>query len=384
LDELPAIPPNHQGAKRWGDPAVNTYEYASDVIQESDGGYTVLWSGDRANGSLIKFDANGNWVSLHSYQVARNNFYPQAFAKTSDGGYIIGGQLINGSSYFAYAVKINSSYAVEWARKLGQNYYASYFSDIIQLSTGEYVATGVRTKPLSTDEDVLVVELNSNGTVNTSAIVGGTGIDRGLQITKAVSDTGYLITGCTASYGQPGSGNSDCAEVYLIKLTSALGLSWTKTYGQNGAANDFINDIRVNGSGYFMSGNTGGDFTENFFYSQLSSTGILQTLGGLKAGGANYFFGEGIVHPLSDGYLITGRVVKTSAPTNSQIYTAKTKLSGAINSCTDIPQALTFVSSSGGTIVTPAFVINDNTIVPSHLTPATTITSGGTPTNSCN
>ena len=81
-------------------------------------------------------------------------------------------------------------------------------------------------------------------------VYGGTGSEWGYSI-QQTSDGGYIIGGNTSGFGTaPGVYN----DVYLLKVTSAGTLQWTKTYGSS-LGEEFGNCVRqTTDGGYIITG----------------------------------------------------------------------------------------------------------------------------------
>lgn len=76
---------------------------------------------------------------------------------------------------------------------------------------------------------------------------GGAGWDEGNSVRETI-DNGYIIAGCTGSF-------SSSDDVYLIKTDADGGTLWTKTYG--GVYGDGANSVQqTSDSGYILTGYT--------------------------------------------------------------------------------------------------------------------------------
>ncbi|MDD5530031.1 MAG: T9SS type A sorting domain-containing protein [bacterium] len=149
-----------------------------------------------------------------------------------------------------YFVKINSlicAPGTTWTKTYGgtkndKGYCVQQTSDSGYIITGETYSYGAGYK------DVYLIKTSPIGDTLWTRAYGGIKDDCGNSV-QQTTDNGYIITGYTDSYG---AGNSD---VYLIKTNSSGDTLWTKTYG--GTSTDWGESVQqTQDGGYIISGGT--------------------------------------------------------------------------------------------------------------------------------
>ena len=134
----------------------NARAYDEDITggqQTADGGYVLCGYSD--NGSphghlalLIKLDDYGNVELSKTYQYPPENHGAEAYAitQTDDGGYVIGGELINEitkvSTYGCWMAKVDDLGVVEWIHAFGHATTIHYPNAIKETPEGDIVAAG--------------------------------------------------------------------------------------------------------------------------------------------------------------------------------------------------------------------------------------------------
>ena len=122
-----------------------------------------------------------------------------------------------------------------------------------------FILTGITMSFGVGNNDIYLIKTNVHGDTLWTKTYGGESDDRSYCI-QQTTDSGYIITGYTSSFG---AGNKD---VYLIKTDSAGDTLWTKTFG--GLLDDWGNSIQqTSDGGYIILGSTESFGSGNFdFY----------------------------------------------------------------------------------------------------------------------
>jgi prepilin-type N-terminal cleavage/methylation domain-containing protein len=202
--------------KTWGGTA---YEYGNSVVQTSDGGYAVTGKTRSYGAGAGKTDAflakytSGGTLSWSKTWGGTGDEVGNAVVQTSDGGYMVIGST---DSYGAggddsVLIKYDSSGNLSWAKTWGGS-GDDVGNSVVQNSNNTYAITGSTTSYGAGSIDMFIAKYASDGTLSWGKTWGGSGDDLGNSIVKT-NDSGYAVTGRTASYG---SGRSD---MLLAKYT---------------------------------------------------------------------------------------------------------------------------------------------------------------------
>jgi hypothetical protein len=223
------------------------------VRQTSDGGYIIVGyttsfgGAGQSNVYLIKTNASGDTLWTRTYG-GTNESYGSSVQQTSDGGYIITGQIFLGpKGYDAYLIKTNASGDTLWTRTYGGT-SGDYGSFVQPTSDGGYIVAGYTASYGAGGPDVWLIKTNASGDTLWTRTYGGTGGDYCFS-GQATSDTGYIVAGYTTSFGAGGF------DVYLVKTNASGDTLWTRTYG--GTSSDFGDGVQqTSDGGYIISGST--------------------------------------------------------------------------------------------------------------------------------
>lgn len=136
----------------------NARAYDQSIVagqQTADGGYALAGYSD--NGApegnlalLIKLDGAGNlqWSKTHNYVPDDHGAEAYALTQTADGGYLIGGELINeidnnkAATYGCWFAKVDDEGEIVWMRSYGHAATIHYPKDIAETPQGDFVACG--------------------------------------------------------------------------------------------------------------------------------------------------------------------------------------------------------------------------------------------------
>lgn len=262
-----------------------------DLQQTTDTGYIILGSGSSFATTLLhKLTSTGDSVWTKEYSI----FNRGAVKQTSDGGYVIAGGLTD-----VFLIKTNSTGDTLWTKGYGRNGQDGG-SSVQQTTDGGYILAGYSINFSTGDSDAYVIKTNAAGDTLWTKIIGGTAEDAA-NCVQQTSDGGYIVTGHTSSFG---AGMND---LLLIKMDSNGTIQWTKTYG--GTANDAGRSIKqTTDGGYIIAGYTS-SFGTGYQDTYLLRTDGTGTIVWEKTYGNSFSddFAYGIDLTSSNGYIMTGQ-----------------------------------------------------------------------------
>lgn len=250
---------NSSGSVTWAKAIGGAYEDKGfDVQQTSDGGYIVCGetslTGQNVDGLAFKTNGSGTvtWWCQPGGALRAERLYA---IREFNGGYIAVGETGNLTAGLTdvFVVRINSSGTVVWARSVGgpQNEIAY---DVIPADTTDstdFYITGYSESIVARKREVYVVSMDNSGNLNWAKTYGLKNKDEGRAISLS-SDASpqILVAGYTDNSA---FGNT---ESILLKINASNGnLIWTNIYGDS--QNDYLNGlVCTSDSGYLMSGLT--------------------------------------------------------------------------------------------------------------------------------
>ncbi|MCK4397008.1 hypothetical protein KAW96_10515 [candidate division WOR-3 bacterium] len=214
---------------------------------------------------------------------------------------------------------IHESPYILWERTNGKELDDEACS-VQETSDRGYIIAGYTTLGYR-NADVYLIKVSKYGQLLWEKTYGGMSDDKGISVYET-SDSGFIVTGYTASFG-PGSYN-----VYLIKTDKNGDTLWTKAFGAVGY-DEGKSVLQTIDGGYIIAG-----FTE-FFGSGNSDIYLIKTdedgnlLWEKTYGGSNRDKGMSIQQTLDGGYIIAG--ITDSFPAfNTDICLIKTDENGDI------------------------------------------------------
>ncbi len=218
-----------------------------------DGGYVV--SGDTnssgAGGTdfwLFKIDASGNMLWNKTYGGSLDETCGD-MCLASDGGFALAG---NTRSFGAggrdvYLVKTDSAGNMLWNKTYG-GAGDEYMLNIIRTSDSGYMMSGYTASFGAGMNDAWLIKTDANGIMQWNRTYGGNLTDMGYDLVQT-SDGGYTFTGYTNSYGAGGN------DAWLVRTDANGNMLWNKTYGGNSTDQTYALARTADG-GYAMAGYT--------------------------------------------------------------------------------------------------------------------------------
>ncbi|MBL4658310.1 MAG: T9SS type A sorting domain-containing protein [Flavobacteriales bacterium] len=325
------------------------------IQQTSDGGYILtgygLFGSSKAEAYLLKVDANGviEWTKVYGDGTSGpDNQYGNRVRQTNDRGYIVTGYTdgFGVAVKDIYVFKTDSVGNLEWAKTFGGS-GEERGESVYQNVDGTYVIGGYTHSFPGADAEFYLLKLDGAGSLLWSKTYGGSGYDRCYSV-QQTSDSGYVLMGSSTGFG---AGSYD---YYLVKTDSLGNEEWSKTYG--GSVGDFGRSVQqTTDGGYFLSGFVGD------YGMGIRAMGVVKTLSDGTQDWAKIYGGMGLDQNTSalqtnNGYIISGT---SSSFGGSDMLLLKTDNSGVtewskIYLGTSDENAKVQLSSDGGYVICAA------------------------------
>lgn len=265
---------------------------------------------------------------------------PYKHVRTSDGGYILSGILIedvNNPIFKGVLIKTDSDGNIQWNISYGpySNYYYLFF-DVIQSSDGGFVAVGARatettypTSPTS-DAELVWTKFHSNGSLEWSRVLDYDSDDDDIFFkVLQTDDGGYILIGTTTDdfTGTPNCGyNWD--NVLLVKTNSNGVVVWSREYGDDCKQEDGRGIIKTSDGGYVLLTDDyeyrGGQWDYDAKLIKTDSNGNVQWSQNYRVSGTDEY-PYSFVETSDNGYAMVG----TYAGSKNDIWVLKTYSNGS-------------------------------------------------------
>jgi hypothetical protein len=229
-------------------------DYGYSVQQTLDGGYvltgnTMSYGAGSRDAWLIKTDSKGNEEWNKTFGGAGDDD-GESIQQTSDGGYIITGDTwsYGAGIWDVWLIKTDSKGDEEWNKTFGGAEWDGGHS-VQQTSDGGYIITGDTGSYGAGFKDAWLIKTNSKGDEEWNRTFGSEKIDYGLS-GQQTSDGGYILI-----TEETGAGSGRWGDVWLIKTDSKGDEEWNKTFG--GAEEELCFSVQqTSDSGYIITGGT--------------------------------------------------------------------------------------------------------------------------------
>lgn len=220
--------------------------------QTSDGGYIVTGSDSEENDIFVA--KLSRWGDMDWFKKIREPGFPWAEAEsinqTLDGGYILAGQTYSEDYSELVVIKLGPSGDIIWTKNISkkERYSSQDCQSIRQTSNGEYILSGnVRNGgPTS----VFITKLDIFGNVSWSKNVETGFVDK--SYAQPTSDGGYILVGNSDNSNE---NNEFKKDAIVLKFDPSGELSWSKIFVEgpdSDVAGEFIQ--QTSDGGYLVSG----------------------------------------------------------------------------------------------------------------------------------
>ncbi|HKR05607.1 MAG TPA: T9SS type A sorting domain-containing protein [Bacteroidia bacterium] len=277
-------------------------EFVYSIGQTSDGGYIIAGS-TRSFGAgnediyLTRINSTGDTLWTRTFGGADYE-YANSAEQTSDGGFIIAATTDNLSTSDIYLLRTDSSGNFIWAKTYGGSGF-DFGNSVQQTNDGGFIVAGLTRSFGAGMYDAYLIRTDAQGDTLWTKTYGGIDNESGKYSVRQTSDSGFIISGGTQSFG---AGNTDA---YIIRTNSLGDTLWTKAYG--GTANDYVYAIiQTADSGFVFAGSTS-SFGAGVYNIYLTKTNSLGNVAWTKTFGGNGFDGGGYFRQTADGgFILTG------------------------------------------------------------------------------
>ena len=313
------------GAEQWHQAYGTTGDDGCDgfgsVLLTSDDGYVVAGRQAVAGGSrgwLLKTDSAGDtlWSALLGGSESCNG---RSVALTPDGGYVVAGSKFgaNPGQSCLSITKTDATGSLLW-EKNHEGMEGDYGYQVQATSDGGFIIVG-NTHSSSEQgyfgSDVWLVKTDAVGDTLWTKIFGGAGIDGGYYV-EETSDSGFIITGFSASFG---AGDVD---LYLLRTDRDGNLLWSKTYG--GVGGEVGNTVHQTvDAGFIIAGNTSSYPYGDANYWMLRTDANGDTLWAKVFGTSEGDWAQSVEPTIDGGFILAGHSFYF-ASNRSAVYLIKT------------------------------------------------------------
>jgi len=259
------------GNLEWdGDYGGAYYDAGFDIIQTQDGGYAICGQKESAlTGAdiyLLRLNNSGGVLWEQSFGGIDYD-RGMTVCQAQDGGFLITGEswsLGGGSGYSQIAViKTDSQGNTEWQQEFGGR-YDDLCSDVVAMEDGSFVL-GCTTESFGAgEEDIWLIEIDSQGQVIWENLYGGNIVDN-CDALCVSQDGGIIIAGSSNSTTQ-----YEMA-YYAMKVDPFGQLEWT--FEQAGDYNSFLTGVKQTEDGNYLFCGTVLDVNNHSDYSLMSLSG---------------------------------------------------------------------------------------------------------------
>ena len=297
-------------------------DYATSIIQTSDGGYITVGTATSNDFDLIENQggatlfvvklSNGGAIEWKKCIDGTGDVLSPKIIQNNRGGYTVSALKVSSIIDFnAYVLELDSIGNIIWKKSYGGSDFDK-LNSMIQTPDGGYLFVG---NTSSNDGDLQnlnffpynigwIVKIDSIGNIEWQKLIGGSEYDELFNV-SLTSDNGFIVGGSSTSTDGDVQGNIWGECVWIIKLTSYGVIQWHKCIGIDNF--NKAKDIKqCSDGGYIVACDKNhlyDDFGDGFIV-KLSSTGTIEWQ--KEIGGDRKDYLTSIFETPDGGYIVGG------------------------------------------------------------------------------
>jgi hypothetical protein len=205
---------------------------------------------------------------------------------------------------------------VKWQRAFGYDDFDAAYS-VMAVTGGKFILAG-ETRPKGGKSDILLVKMDSAGTILGMAAYGGSGDDIGRRVIPA-ADGNYLVVGVATD-------KKSIRNTFIMKIDTLGNQVWRKTYGDTLRLEAWNADITVDG-GLVITGSFYSEQHRHYDLFIMKTDQNGDSLWLKSFGGLDDDIGRSIIQTSDGGYAVCGWTKSFGAGV-ADIYLLKTNADG--------------------------------------------------------
>jgi len=223
--------------------------------------------------------------------------------QTTDGGYVVAGETYSfgaGSNDF-YLVKTNGEGDTLWTRTYG-GINDEKARSVQETGDGGYIVAGCTGSFGAGGFDFYLVKTNSLGDTLWTRTYGGSREDKAHSV-RQTTDGGYIVAGETYSFGQ---GTPNCPNFYIVKTNPLGDTLWTRAFEGSTYDDEAYSVQQTADGGYVVAGytNSFGAGGWDFYLVKTNYQGF--THWGHTYGGSGSDWAYSVQQTADGGYIVVG------------------------------------------------------------------------------
>src|SRR3989338_8045342 len=249
----------------------------------------------------------------------------ESVQQTREGGYIVAGSTksFGAGKDDVWVLKLGPDGTIEWQKTYGGT-SSDWANSVQQTSDGGYIVAGGTESFGAGDSDVWVLKLRADGGIEWQKAYGGTSSDWAKSV-QQTSDGGYVVAGATASFDV----FLGLSKFWVLKLRADGTVEGQRAYG--GESGEVARSIQqTSEGGYIVAGETNsfGVRGSNIWVLKLSPDGMVEWQESYGAGNSSEAYS---IQQTSDGgYIVGGWMEEESTLVDFRFWVLKLGVDGIV------------------------------------------------------